>query len=49
MDAPWSCRAGVCSTCRCRVIEGEVEMAANHALEDDEVAKGFVLSVRPIR
>ena len=44
MDAPWSCRAGVCSTCRCRVIEGEVEMAANHALEDDEVAKGFVLS-----
>ncbi len=44
MDAPWSCRAGVCSTCRCRVIEGEVEMAANHALEDDEVAKGFILS-----
>ncbi len=44
IDAPWSCRAGVCSTCRCRVIEGEVEMAANHALEDDEVAKGFVLS-----
>ena len=44
MDAPWACKAGVCSTCRCKVIEGEVEMAANHALEDYEVAKGYVLS-----
>ena len=44
LDAPWSCRAGVCSTCRCRVTEGEVEMAQNHAIEDDEAARGFVLS-----
>ena len=44
MDAPYACKAGVCSTCRCKVIEGELEMAANHALEDDEVAKGYVLS-----
>ncbi|MEP3636797.1 MAG: 2Fe-2S iron-sulfur cluster-binding protein [Paracoccaceae bacterium] len=44
IDAPFACKAGVCSTCRCRVLEGEVEMAANHALEDDEVAKGYVLS-----
>ncbi|GGH23897.1 ring-1,2-phenylacetyl-CoA epoxidase subunit PaaE [Cribrihabitans marinus] len=44
MDAPFACKAGVCSTCRCRVLEGEVEMAANHALEDYEVAKGYVLS-----
>lgn len=44
LDAPFSCRAGVCSTCRCRVIEGEVEMAANHALEDYEVRRGYVLS-----
>jgi len=44
MDAPYACKAGVCSTCRCKVIEGEVEMAANHALEDYEVAKGYVLS-----
>ena len=44
MDAPFACRAGVCSTCRVRVIEGEVEMLANHALEDYEVEKGFVLS-----
>ncbi len=44
IDAPYACKAGVCSTCRCRVLEGEVEMAANHAIEDDEVAKGYVLS-----
>ena len=44
MDAPYACKAGVCSTCRCRVLEGEVEMAANHALEDYEVEKGYVLS-----
>ena len=44
MDAPHACKAGVCSSCRCRVIEGEVEMAANHALEDYEVEKGYVLS-----
>ncbi|WP_170371826.1 2Fe-2S iron-sulfur cluster-binding protein [Ruegeria arenilitoris] len=44
MDAPFACKAGVCSTCRCKVIEGEVEMVANHALEDYEVDKGYVLS-----
>lgn len=44
MDAPYACKAGVCSTCKCRVIEGDVEMIANHALEDYEVEKGFVLS-----
>jgi len=44
MDAPYACKAGVCSTCRCRVLEGEVDMVANHALEDYEVAKGYVLS-----
>ena len=50
MDAPFACRAGVCSTCRCKVIEGEAEMAANHALEDYEVAQGYVLScqARPV-
>jgi ring-1,2-phenylacetyl-CoA epoxidase subunit PaaE len=44
MDAPYSCKAGVCSTCRARVLEGEVEMAVNHALEDYEVRAGYVLS-----
>ncbi|WP_306754130.1 1,2-phenylacetyl-CoA epoxidase subunit PaaE [Paracoccus actinidiae] len=44
LDAPYSCKAGVCSTCRCKVVEGEVEMAVNHALEDYEVRAGYVLS-----
>lgn len=44
IDAPFACKAGVCSTCRAKVIEGEVEMVANHALEDYEVEAGFVLS-----
>ncbi len=44
IDAPFACKAGVCSTCRARVIEGEVEMVANHALEDYEVAQGYVLT-----
>ncbi len=44
MDAPYACKAGVCSTCRCKVLEGDVEMVANHALEDYEVEKGYVLS-----
>ncbi|MFT4014870.1 MAG: phenylacetate-CoA oxygenase/reductase subunit PaaK [Paracoccus sp. (in: a-proteobacteria)] len=44
MDAPYSCKAGVCSTCRCKVLEGEAEMAINHALEDYEVRAGYVLS-----
>lgn len=44
LDVPYACTAGVCSTCRCRLMEGEVEMAANHALEDYEVAQGYILS-----
>ena len=44
IDAPYACTAGVCSTCKCKVLEGEVEMIANHALEDYEVEAGFVLS-----
>ena len=44
MDAPYACKAGVCSTCRAMVLEGEVEMEKNHALEDYEVNRGYVLT-----
>ena len=44
IDLPYACKAGVCSTCRCKVISGKVEMLANHALEDYEVEKGYVLA-----
>ncbi|MEP2682013.1 MAG: 2Fe-2S iron-sulfur cluster-binding protein [Sulfitobacter sp.] len=43
-EAPFSCKAGVCSTCMGKVLEGEVEMLSNHALEDYEVERGYVLT-----
>ncbi len=43
-EAPFSCKAGVCSTCMGKVLEGEVEMISNHALEDYEVERGYVLT-----
>lgn len=43
LDVPYSCKAGVCSTCKGRVLEGEVRMDRNHALTEAEVASGFVL------
>ncbi len=44
LDVPFACRAGVCSTCKAKVLEGEAEMITNHALEDYEVRAGFVLT-----
>lgn len=43
-DAPYACKGGVCGTCRARVVEGEVRMDTNYALEADEVERGFVLT-----
>lgn len=44
IEVPFACKAGVCSTCMARLVEGEVEMIANHALEDYEVEAGRVLT-----
>lgn len=43
-DLPYACKGGVCSTCVCKVEEGEVEMDVNYALEPDELERGLVLS-----
>jgi ring-1,2-phenylacetyl-CoA epoxidase subunit PaaE len=43
-DLPFACKGGVCGTCRARVCDGEVRMRRNFALEEDELAAGFVLT-----
>ena len=44
IELPFSCRAGVCSTCRTKVVSGTVQMAQNYALEDWELEQGYVLA-----
>ena len=44
LDLPFSCKAGVCCTCRAKVLCGEVVMDKNFTLENDEMSQGFVLS-----
>ncbi len=44
IDAPYACKAGVCSTCRAKLVDGEVEMEVNYALEDYEVERGYILT-----
>ena len=50
IDLPYSCKGGVCATCRCHVREGEVTMATNYGLEPWEVEAGYVLACqsRPV-
>ncbi len=47
-DLPFACKGGVCSTCRCRVVEGSVEMKLNYSLEADELAKNYILSCQAV-
>jgi ring-1,2-phenylacetyl-CoA epoxidase subunit PaaE len=44
IDAPYSCRGGMCSTCRAKVTEGKADMKVNSALTDGEVADGYILT-----
>jgi len=43
-DLPYACKGGVCTTCKARLMEGDVEMDVNWGLEPDEIAKGFILT-----
>ena len=47
-DLPFACKGGVCSTCKCKIVEGSVKMKVNYALEEAEVAKHYVLSCQSV-
>jgi ring-1,2-phenylacetyl-CoA epoxidase subunit PaaE len=44
LEVPFSCKSGVCCTCRAKLLEGEVRMERNFALEKHEVAAGYILT-----
>ena len=48
LDAPYSCRGGVCSSCKAKVTEGIVQMRYNYSLTDEEVKKGYILTCQAI-
>lgn len=48
MRPPFSCEAGNCATCMARLTEGSVTMHVNDALEDDEVAEGWILTCQSV-
>ncbi len=48
LDAPFACKGGVCSTCRCKLTSGEATMIKNHALEEYEIARGYILSCQAV-
>jgi ring-1,2-phenylacetyl-CoA epoxidase subunit PaaE len=47
-EVPYSCEAGVCGTCRCRLVEGEVRMNHAYALDHDEQERGIVLACQSV-
>jgi len=47
-DLPFACKGGVCSTCKCQVKEGDVEMKVNYALDEKEVAQNYILSCQAV-
>ncbi len=48
LPAPFACKAGVCATCRAKVVSGHVEMAARYGLTDEEVEDGYVLTCQSV-
>ena len=44
VELPYSCKAGVCSTCKAKLIKGQVDMDINHGLEQHEIDAGYILT-----
>lgn len=47
-DVPFACKGGVCSTCKCKLVEGEVVMKKNYALEQEDLDKNLILSCQAV-
>ena len=48
MPAPFACKAGVCATCRARLVAGAVDMAVQYGLTEEEVAEGYILTCQAV-
>jgi ferredoxin len=48
LQAPYSCETGSCGTCMAQITEGSARMVNNDALDDDEVAEGYVLTCQAL-
>ena len=48
LDAPYSCRQGICGACACQLTSGEVEMAHNEVLEEGDLAEGYILACQAL-
>ena len=48
LDAPYSCRQGICGACACQLTGGEVEMAHNEVLEAADIADGYILACQAV-
>jgi 3-ketosteroid 9alpha-monooxygenase subunit B len=48
LEAPFSCRQGVCGACACQLTAGQVEMAHNEVLEAEDVAEGYILACQAV-
>ncbi|MET9325309.1 ferredoxin--NADP reductase [Tsukamurella sp. NPDC003166] len=49
LDAPYSCREGACSACACRIVDGEVELAHNEVLDQEDLDDGLILACQSMR
>jgi 3-ketosteroid 9alpha-monooxygenase subunit B len=48
LDAPYSCRQGICGACACQLTAGKVDMAHNEVLEDADIADGYILACQAL-